>query len=51
MEELIEVLQRRKARYPQATAVDLVKLVYLSEFGTGHFIADEGASLARLEEE
>lgn len=51
MEELIEVLQRHKARYPQATAVDLVKLVYQSEFGPGHFITDEGASLARLEEE
>ena len=47
MEELIEVLQRHKARYPQATAVDLVKLVYQSEFGPGHFITDEGASLAR----
>ena len=51
MEELIEVLQRHKARYPQATAVDLDKLVNQSEYGPGHFITDEGASLARLEEE
>ena len=51
MDELLEILLEHKRRYPQLTAVDLVKLVYQNHFGSGHFITDESASLKRLEEE
>ncbi|WP_461370753.1 uridine kinase family protein [Candidatus Darwinibacter acetoxidans] len=51
MDELLRILQAHAQRYPQATAVDFVKLVYQHEFGPGHFITDEVASLARLAEE
>jgi len=51
LEELKKLLCQHQQRYPQLEPVDLVKLIYQNEFGVGHFIGDEGASLARLEEE
>ena len=46
-----EILRRHAADYPQMEPCDAVKLVYQSEFGGGHLIRDEKASLAFLEEE
>lgn len=51
MDELKGVLKLHQERYPKAEALDLVKLVYQNEFGAGHFITDEEASLARLKQE
>ncbi len=51
MEELRRLLSEHLERYPQLTAQDLAKLIYQNEFGSGHFINDEEASLARLQEE
>ncbi|NMB00353.1 MAG: hypothetical protein GX971_02355, partial [Firmicutes bacterium] len=51
MDELLDVLREHLRRYPQMTALDQVKLIYQNEFGPGHFILDEQASLERLEEE
>ncbi len=51
MEELKRLLYEHKERHPQLTPEDLIKLIYQNEFGSGHFISDEEASLARLEEE
>ncbi len=51
MDELLAILRAHQKRYPQLTEVDLVKLVYQNEFGPGHFIANEQASLEHLEEE
>mgnify|MGYP001059113135 FL=1 len=51
MKELNEIIRQHQRRYPRLELVDLVKLIYQNEFGVGHFIADEKASLARLEAE
>ena len=51
MKELNEIIRQHQRRYPRLELVDLVKLIYQNEFGVGHFIADEKASLARLETE
>lgn len=51
MDDLWRLLNDHKRRYPELSALDLVKLIYQNEFGSGHFIKDEGASLARLERE
>lgn len=51
MEELKRLLYEHRERYPELTPVDLIKLIYQNEFGVGHFIDDEVASLARLEAE
>ena len=51
MINLKNILRTHQERYPLLEAVDLVKLIYQNEFGNGHFIQDEGASLARLKEE
>ncbi|HPT83027.1 MAG TPA: hypothetical protein PLM25_03990 [Limnochordia bacterium] len=51
MDELVRILQVHQQRYPELTMVDFVKLIYQNEFGPGHLISDEQASLARLEEE
>ena len=51
MEELKKILREHKDRYPELVPVDLVKLIYQNEFGCGHFITDEQASLARLQAE
>lgn len=51
MDELVRVLTDHRTRYPELTPADLVKLIYQNEFGPGHFVSDEEASLARLKEE
>lgn len=51
MDELLVILEEHTKRYPHLTSLDLLKLVYQNEFGPGHFITDEGASLKRLEVE
>lgn len=51
MEDLQKLLREHQRLYPQLTEVDLVKLVYQNEFGSGHFVSNEEASLARLEKE
>ena len=51
MEELKEIVRQHQDRYPLLEPVDLVKLIYQNEFGVGHFIDDEMASLTRLETE
>lgn len=51
MDELLHILQTHQQRYPQSTVVDYVKLIYQNEFGPGHLVTDEQASLARLEAE
>jgi uridine kinase len=51
LEDLKKLLCQHHKRYPQLEPVDLVKLIYQNEFGVGHFIDDEGASLARLAQE
>ena len=51
MKELKRLLHQHQERYPRLEPMDLVKLIYQNEFGVGHFIDDEAASLARLEDE
>lgn len=46
-----EILRRHLKEYPQMEVRDAVKLLYQSEFGGGHMIADEEESLKRLERE
>ena len=46
-----ELLKEHFSRYPGMELQDAVKLLYQSEFGGGHMIADPEASLRRLEEE
>ncbi len=43
-----EILLRHLARYPRMQVQDAVKLLYQSEFGGGHMIADPAESLRRL---
>ena len=45
------ILTQHSERYPQMTAQDWFKLLYQSEFGGGHLIADRGMALKRLENE
>ncbi|MGI6674430.1 MAG: uridine kinase family protein [Limnochordia bacterium] len=51
MDRFSAVLELHRQRYPQHMPVDLVKLAYQNEFGPGHFVRDEQASLTRLTEE
>lgn len=46
-----ELLKEHFSKYPGMELQDAVKLLYQSEFGGGHMIADPEASLRRLEEE
>jgi len=46
-----EMLLRHRARYPKSDVSDLIKLLYQSELGGGHMIADPQAALARLRAE
>lgn len=48
MTELSEILRAHAARYPQMSPCDAVKLLYQNEFGGGHIVANEQASLAYL---
>lgn len=43
-----EIIKTHWKRYPQMEPQDMVKLLYQAEFGGGHMIADEQASLKRL---
>lgn len=51
MQEIKQIILEHHKRYPQMLLEDIVKLVYQNEFGNGHFITDEEASLVRLERE
>jgi dephospho-CoA kinase len=51
LDELRSILRAHRKRYPLLEPVDLAKLIYQNEFGNGHFIQDEAASLARLKQE
>lgn len=46
-----EILLRHAARYPRMQCQDYLKLLYQSEFGGGHLIADPEKALAWLERE
>lgn len=46
-----EILLGHAARYPRMQCRDYLKLLYQSEFGGGHLIADPGKALAWLERE
>lgn len=49
--ELCRILGEHAGRYPLMEPADAVKLLYQSEFGGGHLIADREKSLERLREE
>jgi uridine kinase len=49
--QLRKILFDHVTRYPQMLPEDAVKLVYQNEFGCGHYVDNEVASLARLREE
>lgn len=51
MDELYGVLCAHAARYPLMRPTDAVKLIYQCEFGSGHMIKNEAASLERLKAE
>ena len=48
MTDLSEILRTHSARYPLMAPCDAVKLVYQNEFGGGHLVENEKASLAYL---
>lgn len=50
-EALRRLLRAHARRWPLWGLEDMMKLLYQREFGPGHLIADEGASLRRLEAE
>lgn len=47
----LTLLTQQLARYPQLQAQDLVKALYQSEFGPGHFVADEARAREYLQKE
>ncbi len=49
--DIKNLLLKQYALYPRMQSQDIVKLLYQNEFAGGHFIADERASLQRLQEE
>ena len=51
MEDMLQILREHRARYPEMQAQDCIKLLYQSEFGGGHLLADPSAALAKLIEE
>ncbi len=51
MTKLQNLLLAHVRRYPLSTATDIFKLIYQNEFGCGHMISDENASLAMLNTE
>lgn len=51
LEELGAVLLQHHRLYPKMVIQDMVKLVFQNEFAGGHMIANEQASLTRLQEE
>lgn len=46
-----QILTEHMKKYPESELIDLVKLLYQSEFAGGHMIADRGSSLRRIKEE
>ena len=46
-----DILRVHEARYPGMRAQDYIKLLYQSEFGGGHLIADREMALKRLKKE
>ena len=46
-----EVLNFHLKKYPKMQLQDMVKLIYQSEFGGGHMIADQAESLERIKKE
>ncbi len=48
MTDFYAILKTHAARYPEMEPTDTVKLLYQSEFGGGHLIADPDACLAYL---
>ena len=48
---MIEILQKHLASYPKMQIRDAAKLLYQSEFGGGHMIANPDMSLKRIHEE
>lgn len=50
-QELRGVLRQQYALYPEMQLIDVIKLIYQSEFAGGHMISDEAAALQRLEDE
>ncbi|MBQ8834840.1 MAG: hypothetical protein IJ001_07955 [Oscillospiraceae bacterium] len=51
MEELERILREHAKHYPKMQPTDAVKLIYQNEFGGGHLIRDEEASLNYLRRE
>ena len=51
MIDLKEILRAHAARYPFMMPTDAVKLIYQNEFGGGHIVENERASLAYLQSE
>lgn len=49
--EAARLLAEHSQRYPASASQDMVKLLYQNEFGPGHMISDEGASLEKLRAE
>ena len=45
------VILAHASRYPEMQVQDYIKLIYQSEFGGSHFVADEAEALAHLREE
>ena len=48
---MIEIIKEHLKKYPQMQIQDIAKLLYQSEFGGGHLIADENRSLERIRSE
>ena len=48
MTDLSEILRAHSARYPLMMPCDAVKLIYQNEFGGGHIVENEKASLSYL---
>lgn len=51
VDEMRSVLRAHAERYPRWELTDRMKLLYQSEFGPGHLIADPEESLRRLRDE
>lgn len=48
---MIEIIEQHRKKYPLMTEQDIVKLMFQNEFGCGHFVKDEKASLSLIEDE
>lgn len=51
MKECLKILEFHYKCYPMMRCEDAVKLLYQGEFGGGHMITDENASLLQLQDE